>query len=573
MKKIAMHGRITEEINSLHHASCSYNTQYYFRLILFLIHNSAYIYILRALFQITIHFCIFAKSILPKMLNIIHHKVFDRFLSKSYENASAKRKIRARSNSYNDENIPHQRHTKKDEAHVLFAGANNQDIVYNWSGINVIAHKTQLIIPNTIEQISQLARDTRSKISVMGTGLSYEQIMSIHLKDPQALLICMQHFNGLIEMREESAVFGAATPINDIIKVLGEHDRMMPCSPGVIGIQTIAGSIATGTHGQGLYQSSYADIVQSLTVVLPNGDIVKIDGSHKDFPLEAFITSIGMLGIVVNIEIAHVPRKVFSCRKMTVDIDEFLSNYQQWNEENEYVKVWWFPKTDLCHVWLVDEADPSQTQDFLCISRSSPIESKSENKSMNVTVRRYIDKMSHDTKSSSTSSQPQFETLKRFASVKDLVGYSEQILCKGIPVPQINCEIAVPFSRARDATLALRKWCDENEDRLHYPFIYRTTGQSRAWLNPAFSGPVCYIGFLIYIASDGTTRADGMHSMLEIQKILANHKGLPHWGKHFVPSVYNFRRDIPMYNQFKQLRTRVDPKKKMMSKFLQDIFD
>lgn len=180
--------------------------------------------------------------------------------------------------------------------------------------------------------------------------------------------------------------------------------------------------------------------------------------------------------------------------------------------------------------------------------------------------------MEHDTKALQDSSKPQFETLKRFLNAKDAIGYLEQIVCKGIPVPQINCEIAIPFEHTRAATLAIETWTKKNKKRLHYPFIYRAIGQSKAWLSPAYKGAVCFIGFLVYVAEDGTVRDDGITTMLDLQTMLAPFGGLPHWGKHFQPDVYDFEQMVPKWKEFLELRARIDPTTKMLSPFLEDVF-
>ena len=204
--------------------------------------------------------------------------------------------------------------------------------------------------------------------------------------------------------------------------------------------------------------------------------------------------------------------------------------------------------------------------------RDALVESQYVRRSINATIDQYIESMEHDTKVLQGSAKPQFETLKRFANAKDAIGYLEQIVCKGIPVPQINCEIAVPLENIREATLAIKAWAEKNQKRLHYPFIYRAIGQSKAWLSPAYKGAVCYIGFLVYVAEDGTVRDDGIVTMRELQTILAPFGGLPHWGKHFQPNVYNFEEMVPKWKDFLDLRARIDPTKKMLSPFLEDVF-
>lgn len=214
-----------------------------------------------------------------------------------------------------------------------------------------------------------------------------------------------------------------------------------------------------------------------------------------------------------------------------------------------------------------------ESESFLSTGGEALLESEYECCSINETVNEYLKSMALDTKALESSSQPQFETLRRFANGKDVVGYLEQIVCKGIPVPQINCEIAVPLERTLKATLAIQSWAEQNKRRLHYPFIYRATGQSRAWLSPAYKGSVSYIGFLVYIGEDGTVRDDGMESMRELQTILAPFHGFPHWGKHFGPKVYDFQNLVPKWDEFNQLRKRLDPQRKLLSTFLQDVFE
>lgn len=99
-----------------------------------------------------------------------------------------------------------------------------------------------------------------------------------------------------------------------------------------------------------------------------------------------------------------------------------------------------------------------------------------------------------------------FLTPVRFADTHDVIGYTEQILCKGIPVPQINCEIAIPLQNFEKATKKLHEWNEKNPNKLHYPFIYRVTGESKAWLSATFPGPTVWIGGVvdIFISVDNT---------------------------------------------------------------------
>jgi FAD/FMN-containing dehydrogenase len=62
-----------------------------------------------------------------------------------------------------------------------------------------------------------------------------------------------------------------------------EMDRMLPACPGVIGIQTLAGALGTGTHGQGLRQSSLGDAALSMKVMLADGQIQLVERDDPRF--------------------------------------------------------------------------------------------------------------------------------------------------------------------------------------------------------------------------------------------------------------------------------------------------
>lgn len=312
-----------------------------------------------------------------------------------------------------------------------------KNAVCNWSGIKFLARQDQFRYPTTESEIVGLVKQASSKVHVLGTGLSYEQLASLCLDDNNAILLCLQTFTGLIRLTESSATFAAATTVNDVVAILGKLDRMVACSLGVIGIQTLAGAISTGTHGQGLFQSDYATTVLSLRVLLASGDIITVTDKTVDYPLAAFVTSLGTLGIILEVEMKTEPRRIFLCTKLALTYKEFLSSYVTWNDEYEYVKVWWFPETDQCHVWLVEEAPEPLADAFRASDRKQPLSVSENSDSMNSTVDMYLKSMSHDTKVSANSDRPQFKTVRRFADTVNLVGYQEQILCKGINSRQV----------------------------------------------------------------------------------------------------------------------------------------
>jgi len=259
-----------------------------------------------------------------------------------------------------------------------------------------------------------------------------------------------------------------------------------------------------------------------------------------------------------------------TCRKVTTSFDTLCRLYIEMNLRSRYAKAWWFPWTDEVHIWEVNEANESEICKY--VENNGELTSvSSSDESMNNTIDKVIEKMGADT-NDYTHSGKQFETVARFKSVTDVTGNIYQILCKGIPSPQINCEVAIPLENMIVVLEALHEWQKTHMKALHYPFVLRCTGESKAFLSPAYLRKVCYIGFLVYLGKDGSYVGGSMEVMRELQELLRGYGGIPHLGKHFVREVYEFERLLPEWERFKEVRRKMDPEGKFENKFVRELF-
>ncbi|MBO0842312.1 MAG: FAD-binding protein [Nocardioides sp.] len=65
---------------------------------------------------------------------------------------------------------------------------------------------------------------------------------------------------------------------------------------------SVAGAVATGTHGSGLRNGSLATAVTAIELVDGRGDLVRIEQTDPDFP--GSVVALGALGIVTHLELA-----------------------------------------------------------------------------------------------------------------------------------------------------------------------------------------------------------------------------------------------------------------------------
>ncbi|MDH0026003.1 D-arabinono-1,4-lactone oxidase [Aeromonas caviae] len=450
----------------------------------------------------------------------------------------------------------------------------NREVLFNWSRTNPLGALDQVWRPTTRDELQQLLREyPERKLRLIGSGLSFEPIHSVYAEGSQALLVDLHHLRGQLDKTADTVTYLAGTPLDTVYVDLIAMDRMLPASPGVIGIQTLGGALSTGTHGQGLHQSALCDAVAALTVMLASGDIIRVDRTDPRFG--AFVMGMGMLGILLDVTLNTVPNRIMRCTKFTTDYPFLLEHNERLNREHAFVKSWWFAWTGESHIWLVDPASDDEVARYRA-GGSEPLVLEGDmdermNLALNATIDATLQKMARDTKDEARAGE-HFETVRRFKDASDLVGNVYQILCKGIPAPQINCEVAVPLERMGEALEILQAWQEANPGVLHYPFILRCTGPSVAWLSAAHDKSVCWIGFLVYLAADGTFVGGSMEQMRELQQLLVPLGGIPHFGKHLAMDLYDFPALLPRWHDFLALKRELDPHGRFENRWLGDLF-
>ena len=449
-----------------------------------------------------------------------------------------------------------------------------REVLFNWSRTNPLGALEQVWRPKNRDELQQLLRENpERKLRLIGSGLSFEPIHSVYAEGSQALLVDLHHLRGQLDKTADTVTYQTGTPLDTVYGDLIAMDRMLPASPGVIGIQTLGGALSTGTHGQGLHQSALCDAVEAMTVMLANGEIIGVDRTDPRFG--AFVMGMGMLGVLLDVTLRTVPNRIMRCTKFTTDYPFLLAHNERLNREHAFVKSWWFAWTGESHIWLVDPASDDEVARYRA-GGSEPLVLEGDmdermNLALNATIDATLQKMARDTKDEARAGE-HFETVRRFKDASDLVGNVYQILCKGIPAPQINCEVAVPLERMGEALAVLQAWQEANPGVLHYPFILRCTGPSVAWLSAAHDKSVCWIGFLVYLAADGTFVGGSMEQMRELQQLLVPLGGIPHFGKHLAMDLYDFPALLPRWHDFLALKRELDPHGRFENRWLGDLF-
>src|SRR5699024_9743022 len=172
-----------------------------------------------------------------------------------------------------------------------------------------------VIAPRNTKEVSEIVKVcNKHKIPLTprgaGTNLSAG---TTPLKGGVVLLF--KHMNQILEIDEQNLTITVQPGVvtEDIIKKVESVGLLYPPDPSSMNISTIGGNISENSGGlRGLKYGVTKDYVLSLTIVLPNGDIITTGGKlAKDVAgydlTSLFVGSEGTLGVVTKAILKLVP--------------------------------------------------------------------------------------------------------------------------------------------------------------------------------------------------------------------------------------------------------------------------
>jgi len=363
--------------------------------------------------------------------------------------------------------------------------------------------------------------------------------------------------------------FAGSTPLAEVYAFLTARGQTLSASPGVIAEQTLAGALSSGTHGQGLGQSSIAGDALMIRMVLADGTVAEFDRAHPDFG--AVQLGLGSLGVITAVTLRARETVIYTCVKKAVDAGTLEADLETWNRENLLVKAWWFPQENQVQVWTANGASDDEVSRYRA-GGSELLEHESTDATMNTTVESTLRLLRDDVTGVADGGKP-LRTVTRFRDFTDVTGDVYQVFCRGIATPQINVEIGIPLARAGAVIRRIKDWHAETRPRMHYPVILRCTGPSDGWLSPSNGEDTCYFGFVVYYSADGSLSEEGNSFLRAVERVLAEEGGRPHWGKYFDESLYDWPALYPGWEAFRRVREELDPRHRFANAFTAALLD
>ncbi len=413
----------------------------------------------------------------------------------------------------------------------------------NWSG-SVRAAPAQFEQPRTVAEAQALVRGA-GRVRVVGAGHSFTPLC-----ETDGLLLNLSELEGelVIAPDRRTVTAPAGWSLKRLTKALWDEGLSL-ANQGDVNPQSLAGALATGTHGTGRDLGSLSTMVHGFRAVMADGSVVETHRGQDPDLFEAQRLSLGLFGVAVAATIDVLPAYRLEERVQKKPMAWIYENFADLAERHRHAEFFVFPYADEAIVKTLHpiEAEdtprgkPSNEQDvfrFCCdMTRAFPF--------LAGPIQRFVTRSSGDVHK---------------------VGPAYRIFPSTRNVRFEEMEYELP----RDAGLpALREaiaWIRKGRRPVAFPFEFRWAAGDDIWISPFNRGPGASISMHQY------ARMPWREVFAAAEPIFRSHGGRPHWGKrHFltraeVDSLY------PLAERFREVRRRTDPAGKFLNPHLADLF-
>ncbi|QKZ17845.1 FAD-binding protein [Streptomyces chartreusis] len=175
------------------------------------------------------------------------------------------------------------------------------ETITNWAG-NITYTAKELHRPYSVGAIGSLVAGS-ARVRVLGSGHSFNEIAE---PGPEGVLLSIADLPPVIDVDRAARTVRVSGGVRyaELARTVHAHGLALPNMASLPHI-SVAGSVATGTHGSGIGNGSLATSVREVELVTADGSVVTVDREDRRFG--GAVTSLGALGVVTALTLDLEP--------------------------------------------------------------------------------------------------------------------------------------------------------------------------------------------------------------------------------------------------------------------------
>jgi FAD-linked oxidoreductase len=329
---------------------------------------------------------------------------------------------------------------------------------------------------------------------------------------------------------------------------------------GDIDVQTLAGALATGTHGTGARLGGLATPGEARARVLADGSVVACSASSRPELFAAARIGLGAVGVVTTVTLRCVPAFTLLADERPMPVEGVLEQFDALAEANDHFEFYWFPYGSNALVKrnnrLPGDAGPPGgfVPPPLPAWRRFWEFEVMENAGFGALCRL------------GRARPALIPALNRFSSsalsARSYTEASHRVFVTPRRVRFTESEYAVPRESLGHVIAELRRAVPRLADPVMFPVEVRVAAADDIWLSTAHGRESAYIAIHQYTGLPYQDYFDRFES------IVAEVAGRPHWGKMHSLDAARLGSLYPRFGDFGRVRAEVDPERRFGNAYL-----
>lgn len=418
---------------------------------------------------------------------------------------------------------------------------------HNWSGAQVCIPAARLA-PNDEAELASMLRTAKGPVRAVGSGHSFSALVPT-----DGTLLSLSSMSGMISSDAEKlqSEFWAGTRVADMGEPLKKAGLAMP-NMADIDYQTIAGAIATSTHGTGPKFGSYSTQVAGLRLVTAGGEVLDLDAQHQPELFNAARVALGSLGIVTRVRLQN--RKAFRLRQKqwVQKTEELLEDIDKLIRENDH-----FEFNAIIHSDVAVAQTQNETTETLTLAKAGGGDGDALGKLAAVDT--YF-------RNSPNTQASILNFMVKHIDFPDVVDDSYKVFANVRDQRFNEMEYEVPAAAGPACVREVIKTIREQNLRGYIPIEYRYVKGDDIPLSMFSGRDTCAISVHQFYDLD-------YHNFFaQIEPIFWKYEGRPHWGKLHTLNAAQFSKLYPRFKEFLDIRQSLDPSGKFLNAHLRSVF-
>jgi L-gulono-1,4-lactone dehydrogenase len=422
--------------------------------------------------------------------------------------------------------------------------------VSNWAG-NQRWMPAERRTPASVFEVAQIvsaAHRAGQRVKAIGAGHSFTAVAST-----DGIQLSLDRLDRVLAVdREHGRVtVEAGIRLHRLNDALADVGLALP-NLGDIDRQSVAGAIATATHGTGLALGNLATTVVGLQMVTGRGEIVRCSPDLDPELLRLARVGLGALGVVTEVTLQCVPAFDLHARETVEQLDDVLDGFAEHAAAVDHFELYWMPGTRRCQVKRNSRTgEPRAPQPRLGYVRDKWL---GENLAFGVVCRvgRRFPKLT----------PPISRLIASAAAERELVDRSDRVFCSPRRVHFVEMEYGIPVEHVPAAVRRVRALTETLPTPVLFPIEVRVSAADDIALSTGFGRTSGWIAVHQYRGAPYDEYFSG------VERIMDDYAGRPHWGKLHGQRAATLAPRYPRWDAFAAVRDRLDPDRTFANPYL-----